>query len=227
MKSYRSIILIITAIGMLAFSDSTRAGGFGFYVQAGGGNAEWEADDLRGDFDFETDAGHAGLGVVYDSNVSRNTLFNYRASLGYESVVHDPDNGWDDIKLNSYVLDQDFGFGLYRTTDMRFWIGPELRISYSQGSPEDDDDLEFKLWGFGVGPVAGINFHMSRKVSLCLKAGLLAISYAGELEDDRDRINDETYVMSQGYAFFNFSLLFRFGEPTFAIPQDQGDSISF
>jgi hypothetical protein len=221
------MILAVVVMSVMTITESALAGGFGFYVQGGGGNAEWDADDLGGDFDFESNTGHAGLGAVYDSNVSRNTLFNYRISFGYESAVHDPDNAWDKIKLHSYVLDQDFGFGLYRTENMRFWIGPEIRISYSQGSPEDDDDLEFKLWGFGVGPVAGINFHVSRRVSLGLKAGLLSIGYAGKLADDRDRFDDEVYKMNEGYAFFNFSVLFRFGEPSFATPKNSGGSINF
>lgn len=197
---------------VLVWNGNALASGIGFYVQGGGGTAEWEADDLRGQFDFDSDSRHGGLGIVYDSNVSQNSLFNYRAYLGYERAVHDPDNDFGDIKLDSIVFDQDFGFGLYRSGSLRLWVGPEVRISYSSGRPDDADDLKFKLFGIGAGPVAGVNFHINSTLSLCLKGGFLGIGYIGEVDDDSDSIDGEDYEMDQGYAFFNFAVIFKFND---------------
>ncbi len=213
----RIIFFVIALVFVSSFQ--AHAIGLGAYLQGGGGSSEWEADDLGGSFDFETDSGHAGLGVVFDTNLSEDRLMNYRVQLGYERAVHDPDNHWGDIRMDSVVLDQDVGFGFYRTPRMRFWAGPEVRLSYSKGSPKHRDDYEFRLWGFGIGPVAGMNFNISSAFSICVKAGLLAIGYGGELKDDSDTIDDEDYAVSESLAFVNVSFMFRAGEKSAYAPR--------
>ncbi len=209
---YRVSLFGIIILCALAWSGTVQAAGLGLYAQGGGGSAEWEADDLGGFYDFDSDSVHWGVGILFDTNVAKDSLFHYRASFGYERAVHDPDNHFGDIEFDSYVFDQDFGFGLYRSSKIRFWVGPELRLTYMSGEPDNADNLEFKLFGVGVGPVAGVNFHISPNVSLGLKGGILAIGYAGEVDDDTGFADDEDYEVSEGYAFVNVAIIFRFND---------------
>ncbi|MGE5893294.1 MAG: hypothetical protein ACM34I_04500 [bacterium] len=198
---FLSVFLFLSFI-----ATNASAAGLGFYGTAGGGTSEWDADGFPGD-DFDADTGHAGIGFVVDTNVAKDSVFNYRLQIGYERMKHEPeDTFFDDIKLDALVIDQDFGFGIVRNKLLRFWVGPELRLVYATGSPDNASDTDIHLWGIGIGPVAGINFNVSPLISLSVKGGLLATGYAGEMETP---IGDTDYEMSEVHGFGTFAVLFK------------------
>ncbi len=192
------VILCLNAVDSMA--------GFGFYGSIASGRGDGTAETTGfppQDVNFDTT--YAGGGIVIDSSPDRDEVFNYRFNLGYEKLTFKNDTG--DLKLNNYVLDQDFGFGLIRSEIVRFWLGPELRVSYANGTDPNFSDIKYKFWGFGGGPVAGIDFNISDSVTFSLKGGYLYTKYLGQ-QDAPGGSTD--YDFNETHAFGSVALIFRF-----------------
>ncbi len=197
---YASVVLLI----LLGFGPAdAMALGLGFYGQAAGGKGEFEYEDYGTEFDVDTS--HGGIGIVLDTNVSQNRLFNYRLNIGFENFDLEAEDGGETLELDSFVIDQDFGFG-FATQNMRVWAGPEIRISWSEG---DLNSWDYKLFGFGLGPVAGINFNFGNNITLGLKGGILGLGYAGEAESNGVSYDTEA---NESIVFINAALIFRLNE---------------
>jgi hypothetical protein len=156
--------------------------GFGYYGTLGKGRVKY---DNWGETSRE-DANFIGAGFVLDTAVALDRAFNYRLNVGYEKLSNDFD------RLESIVIDQDFGLAVYQSANTRIWIGPELRIFFS------DDE-----YGIGIGPVLGINLHTGRSVSTALKLGFLISDFAGGgwvFSSDYEK---------ESHAFINLAILFR------------------
>ena len=200
--SYFAIILISSAI-----STQAMAIGKGFYFHLGSGSADWTADfDNTPTRDYDSDTSHFGAGFVLDTATDGDRLFNYRFQVGYEQFKSDSSSSFANWDMRSLVVDQDFGFGVVRNDTLRFWLGPELRLSISSDSKEN---LDMALIGVGVGPAIGINFHTSDSISLGLKGGYMIMSYAGAGDDTTAFNNDIKYSVDENFLFFNFAVLWR------------------
>ncbi len=197
------VILCLNAV------DSIAGGGFGFYGLIGSGDGDGKVE-VSGypteNINFDTK--YSGFGIVMDTAAGADKLFNYRFNLGYEKLTFKDDTG--DLKLDSYVLDQDFGFGVLRSKITRLWLGPELRVSYTKGNDATYSDMEYKFWGFGIGPVAGIDFNLGDSVVLALKGGYLYTKYYGKM--DSPGVSAD-YDLTETHAFGSVALIFKFGGP--------------
>jgi hypothetical protein len=226
---------MVLASGMIAVSAG--AVGLGANVDAGYGHASWSFDNQGIEtINRDSACAYVGGGLVFDTAVERNTLFNYRLNLGIDQVSYPdfilPEYYFathfipaGDLEMTRYKLVNSFGFGLVRTEGLRFWLGPQLLLSYAQGSEtthtshlgytytrEDD----FSMAGAGLGLVLGLNINTPGVVTVALEFGARVNVLYGT-DDYRayggiwdSAVNGFTQVNPE--AFLNATLLFRMGE---------------
>lgn len=209
------------------FPAESMAVGFGFNVTGGKGSTTWDANSYHflgpsdNDFHFKTNNERAGRGILFDTALGSNRVFNYRLNIGTERVdykinkvyryrVHPGLSGTFETK--GWFMSHDFGFKVFKNRSLRLWVGPELRISRSEGRLDRDRKYEIDISTLGIGPVVGLNLNMGNTVCLTLKIGALAMISDGELDnnatgEDWDILSDEN-----SYKFANVGLVFRFGE---------------
>ena len=181
MKSLHVAIMTVLLLAWCA--PEALAAGFGFYGKFGEGKVRYNnaAGTLRENTEF------IGAGMVLDTAVARDRLFNYRLHVGYEKLKNDLE------RLESVVVDQDFGLALHRSKKSRIWLGPELRIAFS------DDDI-----GIGIGPVVGVNLHAGRSTSVVLKGGVIFTDFSHRWYSTEDFERNR-----ESHAFLTLAILFR------------------
>ena len=210
MKKFSIVSLFTMLLIGSIYSTQALAVGKGFYLQTGSGSATWDADfDSGFKSSFDSDTSHTGIGFVLDTATAKDKLFNYRLQVGYEKYEDKINGSSSKLKMKSLVIDQDFGFGLVRNKNIRFWLAPEIRIAFASGSPNGSNGYDVALVGFGLGPAVGINFHTSQKLSLALKVGYLKMNYSGAGNDNSSSSNNATYTVHENITFVNFSMLFK------------------
>lgn len=182
-------VLVAVAFLLICSAPDAMATGFGFYGTLGKGTLRledgWWSSDSSSNSKEDTEI--IGTGMVFDTTVARNSVFNYRLNLGYEKLKIDFDQTSETDRLENVVIDQDFGFAVYKSDSARIWFGPEQRIFFSHDE-----------FGLGIGPVLGINLHSSREASLSLKLGYLFSGFASFSDYEKE-----------SHAFLNLAILFR------------------
>ena len=157
------------------------AAGFGFYGSVGGGRADWTVDqDSSSSFDFGKDTGHAGFGMAMDTAPARDSLFNYQLNIGYDRFRNVKGGEWGPVDLEGPVISNNFGFGSMISKTTRFWIGPEVRVTWMNGHPDRYKDYKIHLFGVGIGPVVGMNINYDDKHTVVLKMGFQYLNYVGK-----------------------------------------------
>ncbi|MCC6544372.1 MAG: hypothetical protein IT392_07720 [Nitrospirae bacterium] len=187
----------------------------GPYIELGGGSGDWEYEGSQynnwNDSTFNVDTRNAGIGFVLDTSPMDSSVFNYRLNVGLER--HDiefPSGGT--IEFNGISVDNTFGISVVRNPNIRFWLGPQVRLAYYEG---DRNDVDLKLVAFGIGPAAGVNFAMGPKTTISLSGGIRISGYAGQEEFlhynayyKSNEVTTSDINFSGGMVFFNMSVLF-------------------
>ena len=150
------------------FSSSLFAAGLGIAFPYGTGTTDYDI--------YEADASHFGINFVFDTNVAKQSVFNYRLNFGVEFYNHEYDySGYDYYYGYSYygsgsvegvkiVTDHNFGFGILKSRVVRLWLGPNVRVGFITG-----DDTGITL---GAGLTAlGLNLNFGPVFTLGLEAG--------------------------------------------------------
>jgi hypothetical protein len=203
--------LVLAQILGLAFlvclsSFDAHAIGLGFYGRYGAGSETWKFDEYSGSYSKDTP--RYGFGFLFDTTVARNSLFNYQFNLGYHQEEVKPFS--PQLKLTGISMTHDFGFGVVRSREVRFWLGPELKFSYGSGSRSVWD--YYKL-DFGIGPVLGVNLHLGPVVTLSLKGGYLFDLGVGYAECKGSSCGpDSNFNSNGGEPFINFAIIFRIND---------------
>ncbi len=203
-KTIKTVLLLAFALGF-GWSGAL-ASGMGFYGQVGFGSSDWEMDGDNGS-DVDRDARESvfGLGYLFDTNVARDALINYRVKLGYEYA----DINFDDISSSEAThmlhIDNILGFSPYRTKTLRFWVGPEVRVLYRWG---DGSNLTKDLdgIGIGIGPVMGLNMHMGKNQSFSVSTGIRRSVFGGSWHSSGGNNN---FTTTDTTVYVNFAFLFR------------------
>jgi len=203
--------VIFTLIALFSLPQQGNAFGIGIYIPAfGTGSVTYSYTNSYDTYESEYDTRYAGgLGIVLDTRVARNGVFNYRLNLGFYNATNIYSSDWEYEDFKFYVMDHSFGFGVVRTRLMRIWIGPQVRLAYHT-QPNDDS-----LIGFGLGPVLGANFNFGRVFTVALDLGYRVSAYAGtsESEDEYGYGSEtETFTRTENLFFINLSVLFRLGD---------------
>lgn len=213
MKQMLRINLFSTLFLLLIFLSDAFAIGLGFNLSAGGGGSDWETSSSyysssSAQTTFSSSDSRSGLGIIFDTNVSRSRLFNYRLNIGYENIKSDIEGGGV-YEMDGWYATHDFGFAIIRNKKMRLWIGPELRFSNASGGLDTNKEVKVKLTTFAIGAAAGANFHIGENKTFSLKLGALSMEGWGRVKnngtgDEMDLDNDG------GYVYINASIIFRF-----------------
>ncbi len=133
---------------VLLITKASWAGGFGFYGIGGAGTGNWSGHGMGDSWlnhmldvsygDSRASTTLYGGGLVWDSAVAKDTVFNYRLKAGYErSFMHilGPDaRARVDNPIHRYSMSHTFGFGIIRNENARFWIGPRIGLCYFRPS---------------------------------------------------------------------------------------------
>lgn len=213
--------VLALGLGLLA-SESARAGGFGGSLSYTRSQSKLDdVDDFWADLNTESD--EVGIGLVFDTNLAQDRLFNYRlnASLAFVDEEVGQAGLENQVQGTNVSLDQTFGFGFIRTPTVRVFIGPSLHLGV--GRIDDNihvngfrENYERTSFTAGLGPELGINFHVGRHLTFSTSA---FVRYGFQVQSFQ-RLFDEggsdgDFVGSDLRAGLVTSVFFRFGRDQF------------
>ena len=193
-------ILLVGAALLLA--GSVQAAGFGAYLEYAPAGGYVEDGPYR--MDYSTNK--VGVGFAFDTNVAKNSLFNYRLNLGYQHSWREYDFGIEEA-YNGFTMNHAFGFALYRSPSWRLWLGPALRLS-ADVLHEDRIAGRVVNLSIGAGPQLGLNVHTGKHVSLAFSAAYQYL-YAGLVHSYDNYSDTDTYDGGQHLGSLNLTFLFR------------------
>jgi hypothetical protein len=199
---YSSVLLLF----LVMRSVPAHAFGIGLFGNFDGGQLWW--DGYGTSYDFL----NYGGGLVFDTNLAGNSLFNYRMELGVSNIhsnyeADTPIYGVyttkyeDSIAISSVNY---FGFGIVRSQYVRFWLGPQLTFGGTVTN----------LTGFyaGLGVALGLNFNFGDVFTL-------AVTGSGRyLFSIRDYTEGSSKYISYGLGWdgmVTLAFLFRFSGDTY------------
>lgn len=202
------------AVTLCAFS-SAEAAGVGFFYSQGEKTSDWTSD-----WSMTTTAArvssqmeHTNFGLVFDTNVARDRLFNYRLELGKAEADIKPffDQAPSNMKVEGIVMSHDFGFGTRLAPFIRLWLGPELRFTWMDGTLASDPLQDLDLFGLGFGGAVGLNFNLPGSVTLGIKGSYVVMNYTGEgqYNDPVFGYTWRDYDVDQDLALVTVMLMFR------------------
>lgn len=188
---------VIVAMGLLG-AKSVYGIGIGAYVKNSRGSADFEDASSGGTSSVDTKS--SGVAFVFDTNVSKRKIFNYRGAIEIDAIKY------NQVTLDKYSLVHDFGFRVFNNEYVLVWVGPEVSFSIQNGSSGGD----WSGGGVDAGAVVGINVYLDKSVSFIVKGGAVYSSYTLDREDEFRNIN--TYYVDGSSTFLNFGLIVRFNE---------------
>ncbi len=223
----RALVLVLAVFATIIFSVPVMAIGLGGSFTAGVAKAYWT--------DLETEgsgtAAFYGGSFIFDTAVAKNSLFNYRANFAIQAIDADTESDsveeGEKLKYKTegmrYALFNSFGFGVVRTSSVRFWLGPQFGLHYQDA---DTTETASRLWnvtyvgttpvplyrdvktktddngvGFSLGLVLGLNINIGPVFTLGLDGGC------------RGFFTATSEVANAGpEGFVNVSLIFRISD---------------
>jgi len=212
--------IALTTIVLMFCSSQAYAIGLG--VIAGVSYENWRVNgDVEGsDPDYRGDRRVINWGGVFDTHVRRDRY------LGYRLTVRREKNYGGKIDMKGLSATHDLTLGVIRTKSMRVWVGPELKLTfYNDLTLNTNEDVVYNssdgigesglgdVWGFGFGPVVGLNIHLEKLVSFTVSAAALATSYTGDTDystSDGKQYGD-LHVNSLG-LYLSAGIIFRIKE---------------
>ena len=214
-------VVMLFVAGILALADrDASALGIGAYGQIKNTWATVTADYIDpvpplNDFIESSDATRImySFGFVLDTNVSIDSIFNYRLQLGigFGTLSIDGRNYNDDIDLIEYSMYHSFGFGIIRSEKVRVWLGPQVGFGYASGkySYAYESNKEYREVFVSLGAILGFNIHITNGISLGIAGGIReTILFAiGSASNDLFLDYTDPYAFE---AFGDVSILFRF-----------------
>lgn len=197
---------------LLMCAANAHAFGVGPYIEYDAGSGSFSEDEDRLAMDGDAaDMEVNGFGIMMDTNLSTPMFFNYRLSMGYNSM--DLPSGNDGWRVS---MDHEFGFGMLQTEGLRVWFGPQLHLSYGRwevarfndaGGYEEyasyldeyygDTTDDVKVFGVGVGAVLGANLNLPSVGSFCSELG---VRYQTNVTSDATTYTDED-GLGWGYSY--------------------------
>jgi hypothetical protein len=210
--------VVVLLICCLAYVGNVEAFGLGVSGSYGSGTAKQTYEStspFTPDPEYKyDDTDRKSIGLVLDTNLSKDKLFNYRLGLAYETVNFKRENQTVSYDPKGCSLENDFGFGIIRTDFLRLWLGPELRFAYLKKPWENRRTTH--LVEAGIGPVVGLNFNIGSVVTLSVKGGYIFNKTYGSRTNPATATttsSEDTLITGSGnYPIANLALIFRIGE---------------
>lgn len=197
-KQYLTFILPIT---LLIWTSNSFAIGLGF--TSASGNEKWSTNNTNtSDSDHDVSA----TGIMFDTNVAKNRLFNYR--LTYQNEENKSSNG--SFKYEGYAIANDFGFGVFKNEWVRLWIGPRFTTTVYDTVSVNNVQRGTDVVGIAYGPVIGINVNFPQVVSLSITTGrMIGGGYIGNIDNFGTSIFGDDVDVDVKSSFLNISVVFR------------------
>lgn len=199
MKNIRPLSIFCAISLLLLLSSEAYSYGVGAYASIGSGSFRFK--ELEKDSSSRSDVNsYLGGGILFDTAVAEDELFNYRVNLGFEIWKRDFALN-EDTGRSHITLYNSFGFGIFRRQWMRLWLGPQLGLQYLKQSATGSS---YRHEGFGMtlGAMAGLNFNLGRDFSIGLDGGgRYRFSYMGS---DRREAYDFFHYGIEGFANISF-----------------------
>ncbi len=134
----RTALLSVILLSLLAGFPAYGAG-FGAYFSVGGGATMWDT----GNYSNKSNDTYVGGGILIDTAIARDKLFNYRVTLGMDSMTNRFVDGDFSLTEKGNIrgsLVNTFGFGVYRSDRFRVWLGPQVgfHLQYRETNPLRD-----------------------------------------------------------------------------------------
>jgi hypothetical protein len=228
-------LLVLVTLFLVPLASAT---GIGPSLQIGDGSGDFSSEEggciwgICGDTESDIDqARRWHVGFVIDTAVARDKVFNYRLDFGFGAQNFDLDrDGLISGSLDSkgVTIDNTFGFGVVRNSNVRFWIGPQVHVGFYRGDFEgnqaflgggfgETENGDTEYFEFGLGPVAGINVHLDNNITLSFTSGLRWNWFSGDLETKAHYDSGGSFVPSEDFnihgdsteIYLNMTVLFR------------------
>ncbi|ALC14911.1 hypothetical protein DSOUD_0110 [Desulfuromonas soudanensis] len=198
------------------WSSSALAVGIGGYVDVSGGSgeAEWDSDFQS----WDIDASAAAFGFVLDTAPMNERTFNYRLNAGLAAQNFEDDLGVE-MEAGGIYAENIFGFALIRDENVRWWLGPLVRVGIYSGETDPvnigggTQQIDFTYAEFGIGAVTGVNININDRLILAPSLGFRICGFAGTGEIN-EYVGGVHYYWEEDIsggttsAFANFAVLF-------------------
>jgi len=171
------VICLSLALLCAAIVNDAAAAGLGVYGSVGGGRADWSPENTA---NFKKTTGHLDFGLAMDTAPARDKLYNYNLTVGYGIFRNMNNTAWGTADLDGLIISNSFGFGTLVTPKIRIWFGPEIKVTWVDGSPQHYSNYKINLFGVGKGLVLGVNFNDNEKLTTVVKMGFQVFDYVGE-----------------------------------------------
>lgn len=212
-QAYGSRLVAVTLmVGLLGQARIASAVGYGLSVKYGHAQGTLaEVDDEFDDLDLT--AHGVEVGFVLDTNVARDRIFNYRLVGGFEYAATDW-TGAEGFNLYGGSITNTFGFGVWRGPRFRLYLGPDIRLAATTGSPGlvvEDDITQVDI---AIGASIGLNVHLgsiSLSTSVAYYPQLTLTVFEGDDLTPSGEFAGLTHRVSVGIAF-----MFRSGGDTYS-----------
>jgi hypothetical protein len=180
----KKLILFITAgVFVITAASNAMAIGIGVYGTIGGGKMQhdYSTDEMIAP-SSSTDLAIGG-GIILDTNLASNKLFNYRLKIGGEKYTCARESNIDMARVH---CDNIFGFGIVRMQQIRWWIGPQVGGFYTTNLDEKGykpylcKEFPFgfigrlhdlKYGGFDIGAATGLNINLGTNFTIGIEGG--------------------------------------------------------
>ncbi len=191
--------LVVSLLGQAGIASAI---GYGLSLKYGQSEGTLsEVDDEFADIDLMVRGFEVGF--ILDTNLARNRLFNYRVVGGFEYGAADW-SGVESFSLYGGSITNTFGFGVWRSRLFRLYIGPDLRLSATTGSPGIAVDTDTAQVDIAVGASIGLNIHLgsiSLSTSVAYYPQLTLTVFDGENGGPSGEFAGLTHRVSVGVAF--------------------------
>jgi hypothetical protein len=144
--------------------------------------------------------------------------FNYRLNAGLAAQNIEDDFGFE-IEAGGIYAENIFGFALIRNENVRWWLGPLVRVGIYSGETDTFNigggtrQIDFDYIELGAGAVTGLNFNIDDRLILAPSLGFRICGFSGTGEIN-DYIGGVQYYFEEDFsgnatsAFANFAVLF-------------------
>ena len=191
--------------------NSAMAVGLGVYFNGGVGESIIKAHYINFSTGYKFYKYLKGLDYLYgggfllDTNVDSENIFNYRLHIGCDSYIYPkkPPIIWNHLYIpncSKYYtsrinIKNTFGFGFFRNSEFRLWIGPFVAANYYI--------KEKTIVLFHLGLTLGVNYKLTNLIYLTLELG----AYAPDLVVFESYSEKNRRYSIDGYM--SFGILFR------------------
>ncbi len=222
MSNFKKIALSL----LLTMPMAASAAGIGIYAPINIVEREKENYSTADTFEYKP---AAGFGLVYDTNVGENKIYNNRLSFEYHRVELDSINGQSinngayTYTKTKYNIINTFSFALFRNERLRSWIGPRLNVQSQSMVSSADSTYSRNDIGIGIAAATGVNVNLGNTVALAFDIDYHYVNIQGNSKRYNTALGltetDHFYGTNEGVTA-RFYVLFRFGE-TFQKPAHQ------